>query len=232
MSPSSVVSISLFVGLIVEAIFVVILYEFATKFRTVTSSRLAAVICEDDGYPSLARFQLLLWVMTLIFAFVSVSLVRIFSGNYQNSISPPFSILELIGVNAGTTVVSYGISRPKYFTPPSDTSSAPVLPQWSLIANASGGTLQQTQQQLQQSVLVDSRALSTMLEENGVFSVTRFQMFVWTFLSIGIFLVMYLASVGSLSNLSNLNLPDIGSTVVALTGISQGTYLTGKGVST
>lgn len=168
---------------------------------------LRAVIAEEDRCPSLARFQLLIWTFIAIFAFVTLSFTRMLSGVLL-SVTLPANILTLIGINAGSTVVSAGISRPKY---------NPSAKESKFTVNGAEAYA----------------PLSSMIEENGEFSVTRFQMLAWTFVAIVIFLATLVGVLANLpADLSTLNLPDVSTTLVTLSGISQGAYLTGKGIST
>lgn len=155
---------------------------------------------EDDLYPSLGRLQLLVWTFVVVFVFLTVSAVRIFSG-VPSSANIPTNILTLLGINASSTVISYGVSSPKYRLKAKAPDKEP-------------------------------QPLSTMLQENGQFSITRFQMFSWTIVALLIFLSTFFVLMANLpSDLTKLDLPDVSSTLVALTGISQGAYLTGKGLS-
>ncbi len=163
---------------------------------------LRGVICDDDLYPSLGRFQLLLWTFVIAFAFLVVSFVRILS-NVLPPTALPANILTLLGINAGSTVVSYGVSGGKYY--PRLQTVAPEEP---------------------------PQPLSTMLNENNQFSITRFQMLSWTFVAVLIFLGTFFTTMASPpSPLTQLDLPDVSSTLVVLTGISQGAYLSGKQAS-
>jgi hypothetical protein len=58
-------------------------------------------------------------------------------------------------------------------------------------------------------------------------SLMKFQMFGWTMVAIVVYVIMFLAKM----NGSMTELPGVDSSIVALTGISQAGYLTGKGVS-
>lgn len=158
------------------------------------------VICEDDLYPSLGRFQILLWTFVIVFAYMTISFVRILSG-VSAPVAFPENIVTLLGINAGSTVISYGVSAGKYRLK----AKAPQKP---------------------------PESLSTMLDENKQFSITRFQMLSWTLVALLIFLGTFFTLMANLpSDLAQLDLPNVSTTLVALTGISQGTYLTGKQVS-
>jgi hypothetical protein len=204
---AEIIQISVLVAIMVDVVLFALLYV-ANRARKLggVPAPLRAVIAEEDRYPSLARFQLLIWTFVAIFAFLSVSITRMLSGVLL-SVTLPANILTLIGINAGSPVISAGISRVKY---------------------------KLTEEQYKNKDGAEAYApLSAMLDENDTFSVTRFQMLAWTFVSVIIFLAALMGTLANLpANLSTLNLPDVSTTLVTLSGISQGTYLTGKGVST
>lgn len=203
MEAAEAIQISVLTAIAADIVLFVILY-LANRTRHVP---LRAVIAEEDRCPSLARFQLLIWTFIAIFAFVTLSFTRMLSGVLL-SVTLPANILTLIGINAGSTVVSAGISRPKY---------NPSAKESKFTVNGAEAYA----------------PLSSMIEENGEFSVTRFQMLAWTFVAIVIFLATLVGVLANLpADLSTLNLPDVSTTLVTLSGISQGAYLTGKGIST
>lgn len=77
-------------------------------------------------------------------------------------------------------------------------------------------------------------SLADIFDEDGKPAMTRFQMFVWTFVAIiayFIILGMTLSSmlVGSLlTGVENLTIPNIDTTMLTLMGVSQGAYVAGK----
>jgi hypothetical protein len=76
--------------------------------------------------------------------------------------------------------------------------------------------------------------LSDIFNEDGKPAVTRFQMFVWTFISIIAYFVIFgmtlnsMVAMPNLEGVENLALPNIHETLLALMGISQGAYVAGK----
>lgn len=76
--------------------------------------------------------------------------------------------------------------------------------------------------------------LSDIFNEDGKPAVTRFQMFVWTFISIIAYFVILGMTVNSMVAMPNLDgvenfaIPDIHETLLVLMGISQGAYVAGK----
>jgi hypothetical protein len=196
-------------GLIIDLILLGFLHALRNKWKKgkpPTAGGWVSLIAEEDGYPSLARLQLLVWTLVVIFAFVTLSMVRILSG-VSGSPTLSTNVLALLGINGASPVVSAGLSRDKYKG----------------VVKASEPGQEKTLQY---------HPLYTILQENDGFSNTRFQMLSWTIVSLIIFVF---ALLNLLSNppadLTMLNPPDVSSTLLTLTGISQGVYLFGKGVS-
>jgi hypothetical protein len=205
LAPTGVLQQSYALAIVVDVVLFVVLMRVGKRSVKLpdgaSKTFLRGVICDDDLHPSLARFQLLVWTFVIVFAFLVVSFVRILSGVPPPTTLPPY-ILTLLGINAGSTVISYGQSGGKYYP---NLTVAPQEP---------------------------PQPLSTMLEENSQFSVTRFQMLSWTLVAVLIFLGAFFTTMANLpSPLTQLDIPDVSSTLVALTGISQGAYLTGKQAS-
>jgi hypothetical protein len=69
-----------------------------------------------------------------------------------------------------------------------------------------------------------------MLKENGKMTITRFQMFSWTFIGIAYYLASVLIKFLAPSN-DIMSIPDLPETFVFLMGISQFSYLMGKYLS-
>ena len=160
------------------------------------------IIRGSDWFPSLALFQFFLWTIVILFAFTLVSFLRGFAGDL-NQVAVPNNLLILMGLSVATPVVSTAISSTKY--PNTTTSFGPPkkLPGY-----------------------------SSMLQENDKPSLTRFQMFLWTGVSILFFLFHLFSNIAaSLDNVDKLSLPNVDDLMVALMGISQGAYIGGKIVS-
>lgn len=161
------------------------------------------IIRGDDWYPSLSLFQLFLWTVIIVFSFLFMSIIM-----FQHGIMPPVNslntpmILLLLGISVTSPIIGNAISSAKY------ASSNPYEPP----ENPPG--------------------FSTMLEEGKKPSITRFQMFVWTWISIIIFLISVVNTINANWNsITQLGVPDMNPVLVVLMGISQAAYLGGKGTS-
>ncbi|WP_179372142.1 IPT/TIG domain-containing protein [Nitrosopumilus ureiphilus] len=161
------------------------------------------ILRDRDWYPSLAILQFFAWTMVIIFAFFGVYLIRVFHGISEPPTEIPLSLLALMGISVAVPVVSGGVSSIKYKT----TDSKKVK------ETGKGARF------------------SSMLQEKGKPTLTRFQMFGWTWIGIVIYLIILFSNVSDTANNGNfeeLILPDIDPTLVVLMGMSQGAYLGGK----
>ncbi len=192
--------------LVVSFVVVVVIIYVAHKLVIRTrDTRLFDIIRDDDWYPSLALFQFVMWTSIIGFLFLGIYLMRVFAGVLSFPPTIPTNILTLLGISVGVPIVSGCVSSIKYTT---DTPKKRPL------------TL---------------KPYSSMLEENDKPTLTRFQMFMWTWIGIIIYLALFIAMItapGALQAVQNLSLPDIDPTLVALMGLSQAGYIGGKAVAT
>jgi len=171
------------------------------------------IIREGDYYPSLARFQFLLWTFVIAFTFLLIYIFRLCAG--ETTLLPVLSnsSLELLGISAASPIIGNIISRLKYdrtiFRRP-------------------------YQKQIQ--------PFSTMFLEGKKPVLYRYQLFLWTFIGLGVYLFMTFSMILENVPITNfelvvtttegklLSLNDVGvdPTIVAITAISQGGYLGGK----
>lgn len=193
------------------------------------------IIRESDWYPSLSRFQFLIWTCIILFAFFAVYLIRLSNGVMEPMSSIPENLLVLMGISIISPVAGAALSS-KYTTD-SPPSSKPTNDE------------------------MKKRGFYTMLEENGKPSLTRVQMFSWTWIAVAVYLILFFSSVNSVTSdyvlhksscddsynviknnstasvekkyrcMYDLNVPNVDETFVVLMGLSQGAYLGGKFVS-
>jgi len=164
-----------------------------------------------DGYPSLARFQFLSWTITILFTILSISLTRLMVGAELIPLDKlPSNLIALMGISVSVTPASAYISKLKYGEP-----------------SISGQELTNEQLKTERKTL----PFAGMLFESGRPSLTRFQMFSWTIISITIFL----GKLGSIfvlkRTITEFTIPDIETIMVLLMGLSQGAYVGGKWIS-
>jgi hypothetical protein len=183
---------------IVSGIFVFVNYSLKSS-----NMKFGDIIRDGTGFPSLARFQFLLWTFIILFAVLGVFLIRLFMGVPAIPNDIPTNLLILTGISIAVPIVSNPISSIKYGErkPPT-------------------GTL--TDQ--------GRRRLATMLMENEKPTVSRFQMFAWTIISIIVYLGFFFSQTGVLLNdVNKLVVPDIPQVFVYLMGLSQVGYVGVKG---
>jgi len=153
--------------------------------------------------PSLSVFQFFLWTIVLMFVLSTVYLIRAFGGLTEAIPVYPLYLLALTGISIVTPLGSSLISSLGY--PKADTVvtvTSEDRPPW-----------------------------GEMLREFGKPSLSRFQMFGWTWISIVIYLAVYGAEISNhYSNVGilSLNTPDVYPVLVALMGLSQVMFLGAK----
>jgi hypothetical protein len=155
-----------------------------------------------DWDPSLSIFQFLLWTTVVIFTYLALYLFRIFNGVSeppQGGI--PTNLLLLMGLSIGTPIASSYITSTK--RGPGELIDVPPK---------------------------DPRPrLSLMLYEFDKLTLSRFQMFAWTWVSILIYLYAFIPAVTDhYSDPQNATVPNIDLMLVALMGLSQAAFLAGK----
>ena len=177
----------------------------------INSSRFWDIIRSNDMDPSLSVFQFFLWTIVLMFVLFSTYLMRIFGGVFEAIPEPsPVYLLALTGISFATPFASSIISSIRY--PKTDVSEMDD-------SSDSGTTGSQRVRP----------PLGEMLREFGKPSLSRFQMFGWTWISIGIYLVLFYAEVVQNStHVENLSIPDVYPILVALMGLSEVVFLGAK----
>jgi hypothetical protein len=179
---------------IVSGIFIFVNYSLKGS-----NMKFGDIIRDGSGFPSLARFQFLLWTFIVLFAVLGVLLIRLFMGISEIPNDIPENLLILTGISVAVPFVSNPISGIKYGErkPPT-------------------GTLRDE----------DRRRLATMLMENDKPTVSRFQMFAWTIISIIVYLGFFFSqTIFLLTDVNELEFPDIPQIFVYLMGLSQAGYV-------
>jgi len=163
------------------------------------------IIREADYYPSLARLQFVLWTFTVTFTLLSIYVFMLWNNTLCWS-DIPQNILALMGISAGVPVVSTVISREKY-------------------RSSISGTLPCKE---------NVPALSTMLLEHSKPTLGRYQLFIWTIISIIVYLGIFFVQIAGISTagaLAKMELADIPLPLLALMTTSQGAYLGLKAIA-
>ena len=176
---------------------------FVARLNRGPGMQFSDIIRDASGFPSLARFQFLSWTLIIMFAVLSIYFIRLFMGTPALPNDIPTNLLILTGISVAVPFVSNPISNIKYG------ERAPTQ-----------GTLKQ----------YDRRRLATMLMENDKPTVSRFQMFAWTIISIIIYLSFFFSQTFSPAFVQDLSkgVPDIPQIFVYLMGLSQLAYVGNK----
>lgn len=175
--------------------------------RPVQEHKISDTIRDENGFPSLAMLQFLTWTIVVFFAFLTVFFINWYNGGpllpdgetTDEDSFLPINLLILMGISVSVPIVSSGLSQVKYGTRPSTSEPKEY----------------------------DRRPLSSMLMEDGRLTVSRFQMFGWTWITVGTYLIVF-GSGAMNSESQSLKIPDVPDIYVVLMGISQGAYLGGK----
>ncbi len=154
-----------------------------------------------DWYPSLSIMQFFAWTLVISFVFFFIYFVRIHGGVYDILPSMPSNLLALMGISVASPIAGGGVATVKY-----NISSGRTKPK-------------------------DLPKFGTMLLENGKPSLTRYQMFLWTWIGILIYLWIFVSNITDVQDLAKLSMPDIDSTLVILMGLSHSVYIGGKAIA-
>lgn len=156
-----------------------------------------------NGIPSSSQFQFLLWTIMVIFAYATVYADRaMFHGQYNPMGEIPVNLLALMGISGGSMVISKGID----------------------VHNQSRGTARKGKKEHE---IYGFKYL--VCDEDGMPALNKVQMMAWTIISIGVYVTLLIRQVNGSAPPS---LPDVDSALLVLMGVSQGTYLGKKLIST
>ncbi|SRR5579875_312864 len=158
-------------------------------------------IVGKDGAPSLSQFQFLLWTLVVSFTFLSMQIIVLIETHFN---PPPNLQINKIPDNL---LALMGISI-----------AVPIISS-KINSDAAQSNESDT-----------SMSFRRMFQnEYGKMDLARFQMFLWTIISIGVFLYTVYGEVTDPNvNTIGFFLPDISPTMLILMGLSQGAYLGSK----
>lgn len=184
---------TLFLAFLISAISIIaILYIF----KILSKRTLKEIILNDKGYPTLSKFQFLLWTLVIAFTYLSLQIIIVVGTNYSGTTyllkEPPVNLLALMGISVAVPLAAAGKTNRMKKIKKQD----------------------------------DSKAFGSMfLNLNGKLDLARLQMFLWTIIGIGIYLHTVFDEVFTLTASEQLFLPDVASILVFLMGLSQAAYL-------
>lgn len=221
------------VGATVISVGIVLLIGFTMRVIVrsgTTKAKFLDVLRGKDGKPSLAIFQFFVWTIVVLFGIFMVSFVRIFAGYYDPIESLPVGMIAIMGISTAVPVLRNRMQK-----------HHEGIENDEPLEYVSAKKIQPGQQRKKQL------GLKSMLQEKGLPTLTRYQMFAWTWIGVIIYLTILFSTVidmeekiieqtatdvatecsSKTKEIRCLTLPDIDPTLVILMGMSQGAYLGG-----
>lgn len=191
----------------------VFMYFVVTKkTKNHEHAKFSSMIRISNGNLSLSYLQLLLWTYVISFSFIFIYFFRMFNGEYSNyGADFPKNLLALLAVVGGATVSSRMIGdKPSPDSEKNDEEKS------------------------------DSEFHTLFYGAKQKFSLSKFQMFLWTIMCIIIYIVLFSLVVNNAVDRLNhtdttlekkrdlvksMTIPDVDNVMLVLMGISQGSYL-------
>jgi hypothetical protein len=218
-APFYFIVLAFIIAIVMIVVITIVARRIVRRVRSIDNpahrSKFSDIIRGYDMDPSLSVFQFLLWTFVLMFAFIGVYLIRIFAGISDPPEGPlPVYLLSIAGISVGTPIISsiisaYRFNEVKFYEeePTDRTSKVPE----------------------QRGRLTPARKVpgfGEMLRQFGKPTLSRFQMFAWTWIGVAIYLAVLFSKVSELStNVQVLSVPDVDPTLVILMGLSQVAFL-------
>jgi IPT/TIG domain len=156
-----------------------------------------------DGVSSTSKFQWLLWLVVILFAYVVLWVLRAKGGDYGAISQVPVNVLTVLGFSTATAVAAKGITAGYVSTNriAKATGSAPA-PAAATAPGGQGGILQ---------------------DDGGIPELAKIQLIGFTLVAAGIFSATLIHQI--FANPPQTALPNIDSSLLVLMGLSQGGYL-------
>jgi IPT/TIG domain-containing protein len=150
----------------------------------------------EDGRASTSKFQLAIWTVVAIFAYVVFTVARIKQGSFAPIYTFPPGLLLAMGFSSATAVAAKGITS-------NYVDSGRVA----------------------KPAATDGQSASDLVtHDSGAPDLVKVQMLTWTFVAVAVFLVsLYEHIYGPKPDLQNL--PDVDEALAVLMGIGHGTYV-------
>lgn len=144
-----------------------------------TKAKFFDVLRGKDGKPSLAIFQFFVWTIVVLFGIVMVSFVRIFGGYYEYPTDfLPVGMIAIMGISTAVPVIRNRMQKQhegiENEEPPEHASTKKI----------------QTRQRRKKRL-----GFKSMLQEKGSPTLTRYQMFAWTWIGVIIYLTILFSTV-------------------------------------
>jgi hypothetical protein len=194
-----------------------LVWIFVGITNTTTRWSVWKLVYGADGKPSTSKFQWMLWLVVIVFAYSVLWVLRARQGNFGAISHVPVNLLTVLGFSTVTTAAAKGITLGYVQTgrltksapapPPAAAGAVPAAP--AAPAPAQGGGILQ--------------------DDDGYPELAKIQMVAFTFVAVGIFLATLVHQI--FHDPVQTGLPNIDSSLLVLMGISQGGYLGKKLVS-
>jgi hypothetical protein len=207
---------SVMLGFITSVVVITVILLVAHALVRTDGGNFLNIIRAEYWVPSLSLFQFLLWTIVISFSYIWISAISIYSGDLRFSTEIPPNLYLLLGISVAVPLISVGYTKSAY-NPYTPARAPEKLPPFGM-----------------------------MLKNKGKIALNRFQMFLWTIVSIVLYLSIVVGTVTGMAVIGNdtggvnatadesgamapvPSLPDIDPTLVYLMGLSQAGYLGGR----
>jgi hypothetical protein len=216
--PIERIIIALITAFVIVVSLLLITREIIVKSRSTTGvyyrPKFLNIIHAPNMELSLSIFQFFIWTLVIIYAILVIYLVRLFSGvSDLHSFGIPINVIILMGISIGVPIIT-GLTSSRHRQTYTQYADETIDSMQNDVPRQAAGT-------------ADRRSgFAEMLKENGKPSLSRFQMFILTWISITVYLFVFFSKVFEApENPQNLSIPDIDPIFVVLMGLSLSAYL-------
>lgn len=186
-------------GFLVSVVVIAVVLLIAHLLVRTDGGNFLNIIRAEYWVPSLSLFQFLVWTIVIAFSYVWISVIRLLEDGVSFSTEIPPNLYLLLGISVAVPLVSVGYTKSAY-KPDTPAKPPDPLPPFGM-----------------------------MLKQKGKIALNRFQMFLWTIISIVLYLSVVVGAVTEAGvDVATLSLPDIDPTLLYLMGLSQTGYLAGR----
>jgi hypothetical protein len=180
-------------------------------------------IQDPNGTSSTSKFQWLLFLVAVLFAYVALWIVRAKQGNYSAVPDVPDNILIVLGFSTATMATSKGIKV-------ASVNATKRAAEAEALAAGSAPTVARAAGVAAATALAPPAGVGGIfVDDEGFPDLSKIQLVAFTLVTLGIFIATVIHQIAS--NPPVTSLPDIDGTLMVLMGISSGGYLAKKTVA-